>query len=149
MKSIIKNAILIVALGALIIMIIGIFLYDYMPNSTTVAKANTYEATSDTTKVLSDITTESQELFSKSTNDDSSSSATPSIVLKTYNVSSSDLKQYASKQEYEKGKSDPFGDWKVSDAGTQDGNTSVGTTPAPTSNEVVGDGTMYNSTHTK
>ncbi len=150
MKAIIKNIFLVGALSCVILMIIGMFLYDYLPNSTTVTKANVYEASSSTTKVLADIKQESENLFSGTEED---SSGTPNLLLKTYTVTNTDLSQYAKSGSYEHGKSDPFSETPKQEetpdgekpSNGQEGNNTTN------NNTTVNkpDGTLYNSTNRK
>ena len=146
--KLIKNLFLIVALSAVIIMVIAICLYDYMPNSVTVSKANTYETSSSTTKVLAAITEEA-ELFNQSSSS-SSSQPTPSVILKTYSVTNGDLKVYSASGEYDKGRSDPFADWKSGAEESGGGDSGEGSTsPVPSDDNQVDDGTLFNSSHSK
>lgn len=108
MKNAFKNIILILALSAVIIMVIAILLYDFIPSSSTVAEPNIYTADSKTTKVLSEIAEESSSL--DSTTDGTSNGTKSNIVLKSYSITETDLALYSASKDYDKGKADPFAD---------------------------------------
>lgn len=165
MKSIIRNLFLVIALSAVIIMIIGIYLYDYIPTGATVAKANTYEVKESTTKILSEITENSQSLVNSNTTT-SEDTSTPNVILQTYSVTKNDLAIYQSSGDYEKGKSNPFADAASSPSSSTTGNNSSNSNnnsnnttsePGTTSNTNsstdlkpnTSDGTLFNSTTSK
>lgn len=148
MSNSIRNIILICAMGAVAIMCVGLFLYDYIPSGLTVSKANEYETASTTTEVLSDVKTAQELLTAQTSSTSSTSGTTPvvktNIVLKEYDVSKADLALYQASGDYVKGRSDPFAEVTV------DNTTGTGTTSGGTvTNTVVSDGTFYNSTKVK
>ena len=161
MKSMGKNIILMLALGAVIIMMLGIFLYDYMPTGITVSEANQYQTEPKTTQVLSDVS----DINERTNSNSDSSSAQPTVILQTYNVGKSDLAIYRASGAYVPGRSNPFAEINTgtstqtgttssssssssaSTSSTSSGNTTTTTTTTTTTN-VVSDGTFYNSTHT-
>jgi hypothetical protein len=165
MSSLFRNIVLIVAISAVIIMMIGIFLYDYIPTGVKVSKASSYETSEKTTKILSDAS-DASSLLNQS--DDTDSPVQTNIILQTYNVSKTDLAIYKSMGSYQSGRPDPFADIDKpaastgSTSGTGTGSSS-GTTTTPgtttTTNTSTGsnstsqtgssDGTFYNSTYTK
>lgn len=157
MKSTIKNIILVVALSAVILMIMGVALYDYIPSGVTVAKANTYETDVATTKILSDIADLNENNFLK---DDTMNSAnTGNVILQTYSITKADLALYRATGDLKQGKANPL---KVQEESTE-GNTSSGqtSTGGQTGNTTSGsntssgnhtnssDGTLFNSTSSK
>lgn len=160
MKSTFKNIFLIVALSAVIIMIIGIALYDYIPTSVTVAKSNIYEVDEKTTKVLSEVATLTQNTSIE--NDDSNN-----VVLQTYSVTKADLAVYQSDGAFQKGKANPLkkqeepkdtGNTDDNEINTNSNNStsqqgSTNTASSSNSNTnsktQVSDGTMFNSKSSK
>lgn len=154
MGNTIKNVILVLALSAVAIMCIGLFLYDYIPSGLTVSKANQYETASTTTEALSSAQ-EAQKLLtdqSQSTTS-TSGSTTPvktNIVLKEYDVSKSDLEMYHRSGSYVSGRPDPFAEVKVEDTNTT-GTTSSGTGNSTSNGTTTkpSDGTFYNTAHQK
>lgn len=157
MKSILKNLILIVALAAVIVIVIAILLYDFIPTSSTVAEPNVYTADTETTKVLSEIAEESPSLNS-STGGATSGGTESSVVLRSYSITETDLALYAASNEYDRGKADPFADSTTSDdtgdgsdnTGTGSDNTNTsGTGSSSNSGSTVSDGTLFNSTSSK
>lgn len=96
-------------------MVVGIFLYNYIPNDITVAKAKTYQASSETTKVLSDAQ-DTGNLLGELTgnNNNTEDDIKTTIILQTYQVTSQDLKRYERVHEYTPGlKADPFDEPKI------------------------------------
>ena len=147
MKNSVRNIILVCAMGAVAIMCVGLFLYDYIPSGLTISKANEYETAPATTETLSDVKA-AQELLSSQTLSTTSTSGTTSvvktnIVLKEYDVSKTDLAIYKQQGDYVQGRSDPFAE--VTEEEIKNGNTATGTGTTTT----VSDGTFYNSTRVK
>ncbi len=134
MKNVLKNIILIIALAAVIIMIIAILLYDFIPSSSTVTEPNIYAADTKTTKVLSEIADDSGSL---GTSDKNSSDTSSGIVLQSYSITETDLALYAASNSYEKGKADPFADVTTSDdSNSGNSSTSGSTTNSNSGNKV-------------
>jgi hypothetical protein len=127
-------------------MMVGIFVYNFIPTDVTVAKPSTYEVSSDTTKVLSDIP-ESEKALSSITGSSSSTSSTPTttIVLQTYEITKSDLAIYKAEGEYVSGKSDPFADAITSSDNTDDNSQSSGTSSGSTNSSSQSGSTSSNS----
>lgn len=153
MKSSVRNALLILALGTVIIMCVGIFLYDYIPSGLTVSKANQYETTAATTAILSDAQ-EAQALLTAQTQSTSSTTiSTPTvktnIVLTEYDVSRSDLAMYNRSGSYEPGRPDPFAEVTATPTSTSTSNASNSTVVNTTTNTTPSDGTYYNTARTK
>ncbi len=93
-----KNLILICSLSAVTIMCVGLFLFDYIPTSLTVSKANHYETSSDTLTVLSGAE-EAKELLTQQNQQTSSQSGSTStvqtnIIYDIYEITKSDLNSY-------------------------------------------------------
>lgn len=167
MKSFFKNAFLIIALSLVILMIIGIFLYDYIPTDNTFSEANTYVTDAKTLKILAEITNDGN------LNDDGENDK---MILKEYTVTEADLAMYAAKKDYQKGKTDPFassetpvkkdegnnnntstntGNWVSGEANvanrnnTNSNNSTNGNTTNNSNNNVANDGTLLNSKNSK
>lgn len=155
MKNVLKNIILVVALSAVLVIVMMILLYDFIPNGVTVATPNTYTADSKTTKVLSEIAETSASL-SGSTNSSSTSSTKSNIVLKSYAISETDLALYSAAGLVDTGKANPFEDYQAS-SGNGNGSSSSGETSGGSSNSGTAgstsstgsgntsDGTLFNS----
>jgi hypothetical protein len=154
------------ALFAIMVMIVGIFLYDYIPNSITIAKANSYQRDSDTQSVIDDTSAASSLLSSlTSQSSNSSGTSTTTIILDTYEVTSSDLSVYKSSGAYTNGKADPFSDPVVqstddetgssgstggnSGSSVSSGSSSTSGTTTNSSSSQTSDGTLFNSTSKK
>ena len=152
MKNALKNIVLIVALAAVIVIIIAILLYDFIPSGSTVAEPKIYTADASTTKILSEIAEESSSLNDQQNN--AGSSTEPNIVLKSYSITETDLALYTASNEYEPGKADPFADAETSsnpdDGSGNSGNTNNSTSGGSSnSGSTVSDGTLFNSTSSK
>ena len=167
MKNTIRNVILVLAMVAVAIMCVGIFLYDYIPTGLTVSNANKYETEATTTELLSDVK-EAQSLLNNQGNGSGSTSTMPSsvktnIVLKEYDISKTDLAIYSQRGDYKSGKADPFAE--VSSSNSNSSNTSTvgdsgtnGTASVSESTTISAqnttaspqsDGTFYNSSRQK
>lgn len=162
MASIIKNITLMLVLSAVIIMMIGIVFYDYIPNRVEVKDANEYETQESTTKVLAAIKDEEQNLFGTTKVD---SDGNIDTVIHAYSLDAGDLRVYEQSNSYESGKADPFDDIASDSTGNSGANNSGGTTNSGNavggitnnnSNGTVsntttekGDGTLFNSTTSK
>ena len=157
MKSTIKNIILVVALSAVILMIMGVALYDYIPTGVTVAKANTYETDVSTTKILSDISDLNENNFLK---DDTMNSAnTGNVILQTYSITKADLALYRATGDLKTGKANPLKIQEESSGaassiggnsvGGQSGNTTSGSSNSSSNETNTSDGTLFNSSSSK
>ena len=91
-KSFIKEFIIILVLLLAIVLVLGIFLYDYIPTSKVIPKVEAYEAPNS-------IKQELQEAIEDSEKD------TTQIV---YEIDGTDLKNYEKSKDYQKGKVNPF-----------------------------------------
>ena len=96
-KDVLKEIGIVLLLLMAIVLILGIMLYDYIPNSVTVpAKVQAYE-----------LPEEAQEELNETLN------AETQNIVKTYFVDSSTLSAYEYKDNYDKGKVDPFSSYKT------------------------------------
>lgn len=91
LKNILKEIIIIMLLLLAIILVLGIFLYDYIPTSKIVPKIETYQ-------VPENIKNEIEENIDEN--------KVQTIV--TYEIDKSDLKNYEKGKDYNKGKANPF-----------------------------------------
>ena len=93
-KTIAKEAGIVILLLIVIALILGILFYDYIPTNKTVPiKIEAYTLPDDIKEELKSSTTEEQN------------------IVRTYYVDSSDLSVYESTKDYDKGKANPFGDY--------------------------------------
>ena len=121
----IKELFIIALLFVVIMFIIGILVYDFIPTNKVVPQAIEYTADSTVTATLQEITAD---LASQSTTTDSSSNYDETeSLLKSYSIGKSDLSNYKSKNAFESGKPDPFSEYTEPDANTA-ANTVANTT---------------------
>lgn len=104
-KSVVKEIFILALLTMVIIFILGILFYDYIPTNRSVPTAIEYVADSKIKEALKSVKYESSTGSSDNTSEKSS-------LLKSYSIDASDLKNYASQKDYESGKTDPFSDYK-------------------------------------
>lgn len=151
MRKIIVNLILLIALGVIGVMVVGIFLYNYIPNDVTIVKAKTYQANTETTKVLSEAG-ETGNLLGELTGNMNTTQddIKTTIIYQTYEVTAGKLQQYKNTKEYQPGKkADPFDepvsgeDISSGSSGTASGNQNSGNTGNP------GDGTLFGTGNQK
>ena len=107
-KSIIKELIIVLSLLLAIILVLGIFLYDYIPTTKVVPKVEQYQRTNNIEK----------ELYSKEENEDFYG---PSMV---YEIDGTDLKNYEKAKDYQKGKVNPFSEDATKDTSNNENTTS-------------------------
>jgi len=128
MKSIAKELFIMALLVMIVVFMVGIIFYDYMPNNKTVPEPVTYQADASTTAVL-------QEIAATTLGDDGSGSSESQSIIKSYSIGPKELSTAASKQAYTSGKTDPFAEYVESTTNTTtDGNTVTNTTQATTTN---------------
>ena len=104
-KSVVKEIFILALLTMVIIFILCILFYDYIPTNRSVPSAIEYVADSKVKESLKSVKYESSTGSSDNTSEKSS-------LLKSYSIDASDLKNYASQKDYESGKTDPFSDYK-------------------------------------
>ena len=91
MKSLSKELFIMALLLMVVVFMIGIIFYQYMPNNKTVPEPVSYRADSSTTSIL-------QEIASTSTdNENSSTSSDTQSIIKSYSIGSKELSTAASK----------------------------------------------------
>ncbi len=119
-----------IAIGLLlliaVILLLGILLYDYIPNSVTVPKKEQAH------ELPQEIKEELKETLAQESQN----------IIKTYYIDSSALTVYENIDSYDKGKRDPFTSYKTS---TAYGGTSTGTTGSSTSGNSSSNGTTNNN----
>lgn len=106
-KTIAKEAGIVILLLVAIILILGIVLYDYIPNNKSIPiKPQVYEFPSDIKEELQENVEEGQN------------------IIKTYYIDETDLNAYESKKDYKKGNPNPFAD-SSTNSSTEVTNTEV------------------------
>lgn len=93
-KTIIKEIIIVLLLILTILLVLGVFLYDYIPMNKVVPKIEQYEAPNNIKEELSEDIEDMQNAISP-------------IV---YEINNKDLKLYEKNKDYQKGKVNPFAD---------------------------------------
>lgn len=114
MKYVIKEIIIVLLLLLAIILVLGVFLYDYIPTSKIVPKIEQYQ-----------VPDSIKEELENSVND--TEVKQPEIV---YEIDGTDLKKYEKSKDYQKGKVNPFSQDTTGTAGNntnQNTNNTAGT----------------------
>lgn len=149
MKSLSKELFIMALLLMIVVFMVGMIFYEYMPNNKTVPEPITYQADSSTTSVL-------QEIAATTTSTGSSSVTETQSVIKSYSIGTKELSTAASKQSYTSGKTDPFAEYTETASSTNDGNTtgatnntSTTTTNGQTNNSSSTTGTFFESSSKK
>lgn len=109
MKSLTKEIFIIALLLMIVVFMIGMVFYNYMPNNKLIPEPISYSADSKTTAILQEI--------SMSSSDTDSDGAESQSVIKSYSIGQKDLSTAASKQSYTSGKTNPFAEYKEEPAG--------------------------------
>ena len=108
-KNVIKEIIIVLLLCLAIILILGILLYEYAPMSKTVPNPVSYTTPENV----------QQELANTTSVDDSQ-------IIMTYEVDSTDLRNYERINDYQPGKANPFSSYTTSGENTTTGGASTG-----------------------
>ena len=108
-KNIVKEIIIILLLCLAIILILGILLYEYAPMSKTVPNPVSYTTPENV----------QQELANTTSVDDSQ-------IIMTYEVDSTDLRNYERINDYQPGKANPFSSYEASGENTTTNGSSTG-----------------------
>lgn len=105
MHSISKEFFIIALLVMIVIFMIGMVFYKYMPNNKTIPDPVTYTADVYTTEVLQEIS---------ASNDYSYSNENKEVddIIKSYSIGATELSTAASKKTYVSGKTNPFAEYK-------------------------------------
>lgn len=118
-KNIIKEVFIFMLLTILILLVLAIALYDFIPSNVTVPEAIEYSASPETISVKQEIAyTNGGDI----TPDDSNGQSSPTS-LKSYSIQASDLTIYGQKNLYNSGNSNPFDDYATEENTTNTGNT--------------------------
>ena len=120
MKSISKELFIMALLLMIVVFMIGMVFYKYMPNNKVVPEPITYTADSTTTAVLQEI--------SESNGYSSSADDEVEDVIKSYSIGTKELTTAASKQTFVSGKTDPFAEYKEQDPNSTDPNSVANST---------------------
>ena len=124
-KNVIREIIIVLLLCLAIILILGILLYEYAPMSKTVPNPVSYTTPENV----------QQELANTTSVDDSQ-------IIMTYEVDSTDLRNYERINDYQPGKANPFAPAQTtSDDNNTTGNTTTG---GSTTNTNTNSNTTYN-----
>ena len=120
MNSISKEIFIMALLLMIVVFMIGMFFYKYMPNNKTVPEPITYSAEASTTAVLQEISASN---YGSSLDDEEE----VQDIIKSYSIGTKELTTAASKQTYISGKTDPFAEYSDGSSNTvgTDENTTV------------------------
>lgn len=108
MKTIVKEIIIVLLLILAILVVLGVFFYDYIPMNKVVPKIEQYEPPKNIKEELEESVEEKEEM-------------TPIIR----EINGSDLNLYEKAKDYQKGKVNPFADTSSGNTGTTNTNTIV------------------------
>lgn len=108
-KNVIREIIIVLLLCLAIILILGILLYEYAPMSKTVPNPVSYTTPENV----------QQELANTTSVDDSQ-------IIMTYEVDSTDLRNYERINDYQPGKANPFSSYEASGENTTTNGSSTG-----------------------
>ena len=131
MKSITKELFIMALLLMIVVFMIGMVFYKYIPNNKTIPEPVTYSADTSTKAVL-------QEITASDSSKDSDSETEVEDVIKSYHIDSKELTTAASKKTYVSGKTDPFAPYSEQNANVAPGTNVVNPNPAP--NQIPGTG---------
>ncbi|MBQ2917324.1 MAG: hypothetical protein IJE59_04045 [Clostridia bacterium] len=105
-KTIIKEAGIVLLLLIAVALILGIIFYEYIPSNKTVPiKVEEYALSEDIKNELKESVSEGQN------------------IIKTFYIDSSDLELYEATKDYNKGKPDPFADYTANEASNTNNTT--------------------------
>lgn len=112
-KNILKEVIIILLLLVAIVLVLGIFLYDYIPTSKIVPTIETYQVPENIKNELKENINENE---------------VQTVV--TYEIDQSDLKNYEKGKDYVKGKANPFESYssQTTNNGSQNNTVNTNTT---------------------
>ena len=117
-KTVLKEIIIMLLLCLVIILALGILLYEYVPMTKTIPNPVSYSTPSEVKKELAN-----------------SSDIDESQIIMTYEVDATDLNNYTSIQDYKPGKANPFSSYEP----TTSGSTSTNGTSTTTANSYTTD----------
>lgn len=102
MRSVSRELFIMALLLMIVVFMVGMIFYKYMPNNKIVPEPIAYTADSSTTTTLQEIA---------ASRDSVSGSSETKSVIKSYSIGEKDLSAAASKQTYVSGKTDPFAEY--------------------------------------
>lgn len=146
MKSLSKELFIMALLLMIVVFMIGMIFYQYMPNNKTVPEPVTYTADSTTTAVLQEIAVLSSE--------SEEGSSEPESIIKSYSIGAKELSTAAARKSYTSGKTDPFAEYKVEEqnantvGNTTTNNSSSSSTQSATQN-LSSTGTFFENKNSK
>ena len=143
-KTIIKEVFIFMLLTILILLVLAIALYDFIPSNVTVPEAIEYSASPETISVKQEIAyTNGGDI----TQDDSNGQSSPTS-LKSYSIQASDLTIYGQKNLYNSGNSNPTGQTNSGNEATNQAvSNTVNTGANKTTNTTTG--TLFEKPNTK
>ena len=141
MKTLSKELFIMALLLMIVVFMIGMVFYEYMPNNKTIPEPITYTADSSTTAVLQEIATVTSQTHGGSSEVES--------VIKSYSIGTKELSTAASKQVYTSGKTDPFAVYKETVDNTVDGNTVKNSSTTTTTQSSGSTGTFFENKNSK
>ena len=106
-KTVCKEMIIVLLLILAILLVLGVFLYDYIPMNKVVPKIEQYETPNNIKEELEENVEETQNTM------------TPIV----YEINNKDLTLYEKTKDYQKGKVNPFADMSVSNTVNENTNT--------------------------
>ncbi len=131
MKAVFKEIILILLLLLAIVLVLGVFLYDYIPTNKVVPKIEQYQMPNTIREELDE------------TINDLSENKTEIV----YEINGADLDNYEKQKEYQKGKANPFG--SASEPNTNnEGSSNNNTDNTDNTNDNSGDNNNNSNTNT-
>lgn len=108
-KTIIKELIIILLLCLAIMLILGIWLYEYIPLAKTIPNPVSYTTPDNVKQELADTT-----------------GVDESQIIMTYEVDANDLNNYKRIQDYKPGKANPFSSYETTETNTASGESQTG-----------------------
>jgi len=142
-KTIVKELIILLLISIAILLILGIVLYDYMPNNKVIPKVKVYEKSAEMQEAITNAKAEEG-----------------TKVVLTYEITNSDLNMYERTKQYVAGKDNPFAEYTEEvknqntpgNTTTNGNSTSVGTgnsTSSNSSTNTQNSGTLFENGTTK
>lgn len=133
LKTVMKELIILLLLLLAILLVLGVFLYDYIPTNKIVPKIEQYQVPNAIKQELEDSAKDIDEQKTQ-------------IV---YEIDGTDLKNYEKAKDYQKGKANPFGqDGITSNQGSQNTNNNVNNNSSADQNTNTSNNNSANKTNT-
>ena len=135
-----KEIFIMALLLMIVVFMIGLVFYEYMPNKKVIPEAISYSADSSTTKIL-------QEIAASTGSGDDDSSGVDDILLQSYSIGQQELSTAASKHSYTSGKTNPFAEYVEPVSNTVNNTTVNGTTTSQstTASQKAASGSVNNN----